>query len=157
MAKTYFSLEISEGNRITRIFQIILGLICFFVAIFWLLYNFRLSEPDITLWVTIIFLAGFSYYQIMAGLGRAVRFIETDNKLIRLKKNSILPAVIMGSDDIARIEIFTLSIAFSMKNGKKSVLRFGTTFTDRIGPIKEMILQFAEINNIPVEMKNDGI
>lgn len=157
MGKTYFSLEISEGNRITRIFQLILGMVCFVVAVFWLIYNIRSSEPDLTLWVTIIFLTGFSYYQVMAGLGRAAKFIEIDNDAIRLKKNSLFPAEKFYAGNLAKIEIYTLSIRFFVKERKASMFRLGTAFTDRIGPVKDKILQFAESNNIPVEMKNEEV
>lgn len=157
MEKSYFSLELSEGNRLTRIFQLILGMVCFVVALFWLIYNIRSSEPDLTLWVTIIFLTGFSYYQVMAGLGRAAKFIEIDNDAIKLKKNSFFPPEEFSAGNLEKIEIYTLSIRFFVKKGKTSILRLGTTFTDRIGPIKDKILQFAESNKIPVKMKNEEV
>ena len=157
MEKSYFSLEISEGNRFTRIFQLIFGMVCFVVALFWLVYNIRSSEPDLTLWLTIIFLSGFSYYQVMAGLGRTAKFIRIDNDSIKLKKNSIFPVEKLHVENLEKIDIYTLSIRFFMKGGRVSILRFGTTFTDRIGPVKDKILQFAESNNIPTEMKNDEV
>jgi hypothetical protein len=155
MENKYFSLMISDGNRLTRAIQLIFGIVCFLVAIFWIIFNFRSMNSEINLWFTVIFLIGFGYYQIMTGLGRTAKFVEIGRDQIRLKKNSLLPPIELHAGNIKRIDLFTLSIIFQLNDGKNIILRFGTTFTDRIGPIKDHILKFSELNGISAELKND--
>ena len=155
MEKQYFSLEISESNRLTKIFQLIFGIICIVVAVFWLIYNIKSIKTNGTLWITIIFLVGFSFYQINAGLGRGTRFIEIGQNRIRLKKNSLFPAQEIKAEEIEKIESFPLNLIFFVKQGKTVILRFGTTFTDKIEPIKNGIKNFASTNNISVEFKTE--
>ena len=109
------------------------------------------------LWITIIFLSGFGFYQILSGLGQATRFIEIDNSFIRLKKNPVLPAVIMTVQEIERIELFPLSIAFFLKSKRRILLRFGTSYYETNERVKDEILSFAEVNNISLEIIEDKI
>jgi HAMP domain-containing protein len=157
METKYFSLGTSENNRFVKIIQIVFGIACFAVAIFWLIFNIRSLKADGTLWITVIFLSGFGFYQIWSGLGRATRFIEIGQDKIRLKKISILPLMEIRANDIEKIEIFPFNLIFLIRPGKKIFLRFGTTYTDNIEPIKNGIIQFSLDNNISVETKIEEI
>ncbi len=157
MENQYFSLEISENNRLTKIFRIIFGVICLIVAVFWLIFNVKLLETDKTLWITIVFLSGFGLYQIWSGLGYAVRFIEIGSDNIRLKKNAILPAVQMMVPEIEKIELFPLSIIFFLKSGKRIILRLGTTYHETNDKIVDVITGFAESNKISFEIREEKL
>lgn len=157
MEKKYYSLSTSENNSFVRIIRIIFGLVCVAVAVFWIIYNIRLLKSDGMLWITIIFLSGFGCYQILSGLGQATRFIEIDNSFIRLKKNPVLPAVIMTTQEIEKIELFPLSIVFFLKSKRRILLRFGTTYYETNEKVKDEILSFAEVNNISLEIIEDKI
>jgi len=41
MENKYFSLEIRDDNRLTKILWIIFGLMCCGIALFWMIYNLR--------------------------------------------------------------------------------------------------------------------
>ncbi|MCX6253990.1 MAG: hypothetical protein NTV31_05865 [Bacteroidia bacterium] len=153
----YFSLGTSENNRFVKIIQIVFGVACFAVAIFWLIFNIRSLKADGTLWITVIFLSGFGFYQIWSGLGRATRFIEIGQDKIRLKKISIIPVMEIRANDIEKIEIFPFNLIFFIRPRKKIFLRFGTTYTDNIEPVKKGIIQFALDNSISVETKIEEI
>jgi len=155
MEPQFFSLELHEGNRLTRIFQLVFGIICIAVAIIWLIINFNSFKSNSALLITIVFLIGFGYYQINSGLGRANRFIEIDHDRIRLKKNSLLPVQELNAGNMEKIEIFPLNLIFFMRNNKTVILRFGTTFTDKIDTIKKEIMNFAKVNSIPVEINTE--
>ncbi len=155
MEKHYFSLEPVESNRLTRIFQLIFGIVCFIVAIFWLVYNIRSLKSDTTLWITVIFLIGFSFYQINAGLGKATRFIEINRDKIRMKRNSLFPAREIRASEIEKIEIFPLNLVFFIRDGSSVFLRFGTSLTDKIEPIKNAVANFAAAHNINKEIKSE--
>ena len=155
MENKYYSLEPVGSNRLTRIFQLILGILCFLVAIIWVILNISLVKSNGALWFTIIFLLGFGYYQINSGLGHAARFIEIGTDKIRLKKNSLLPVKEINKEEIEKIKIFPLNLIFFMKQGKTIILRFGTTFTDKIVPIKDGVISFAAVNRIPLEIKTE--
>ena len=152
MENKYFLLGTSDTNKIIKIFQIIFGFACLSIAFFWLSFNLKTIADDGTLWITLIFLFGFGTYQIWAGFGRATRFIELGTNFIILKKNSILPPVNVPAKEIEKIELFPLNVTFFLKSKRRILLRLGTTFYEINEKIKEEILNFAETNEIPVEI-----
>jgi hypothetical protein len=157
MGKKYFSLSSVENNRLIKIIQIIFGIVCFTVAIFWLIFNIRSLKADGTLWITIIFLSGFGFYQVWAGLGQATRFIEISSDKIRLKKNIMLPAVEILPGEIQKIEVYPFNLIFYLKTKKRIFLRFGTTYHETNEKIKDEILSFAELNSINTEIMEEKL
>ena len=157
MEKRYFSLEIRDDNRLTKIFRIIFGLLCCAIAIFWMIFNFKSVKEDGTLWVTIAFLISFGVFQIYSGFGLATKFIELNTNNIRLRKNSIIPALGFPSDQIEKIELFPLKVIFFIRPGKKILLRFGISDPDKIELIKAEIIRFADSNSLNLEIKSEGL
>ena len=157
MEKNYFSLETVENTGLTRIFQLIFGIICVGIAVFWMIFKISQMREENTSWITIIFIAGFGIYEIWAGLGKAVKFIETSYEKIRLRKSPVLPAVEIRPADIEKIELFPLNIVFLRKTGKKTSLRLGVTYPELIATIKDEIAEFAVLNNIPIEIKKEEL
>jgi hypothetical protein len=155
METKYFLLSSAENNRLVKIIQIIFGIVCFAVAIFWLIFNIKSLKADRTLWITIIFLSGFGFYQVWSGLGHATRFIEISSEKIRLKKNMMLPAVEILAGDIQKIEMFPFNLFFYLKPKKRILLRFGATYQDINEKIKDEILTFAGLNAINIEIKEE--
>jgi hypothetical protein len=154
MGKRYFSLEIRDDNRLTKIFRVIFGLLCCIIAIFWVIYNFRSVKEIESLWITVAFLLSFGVFQIYAGFGLAVKFIELSTSNIRLKKNSLLPAIDFSPDNIYKIELSPLKVEFFIKQGKKILLRFGISNPEKIELIKTEIISFANSNNLALEVKD---
>jgi hypothetical protein len=157
METRFFPLGTSENNRLVNIIRVVFGIVCIAVAIFWLIFNIRSLKADGTLWITIIFLSGFGFYLIWAGLGRAARFIEIGPDYIRLKKNSILPPVEMLAGEIEKIELFPLNVIFFLKLKKRILLRFGTTYYETNEKVKDEILGFAESNKIILEIVHEEL
>jgi hypothetical protein len=157
MESNYYSLEVNKSNRITRIFQLAFGVICAFVAFVWAILNINMLKSNGTLWITILLLLGFAYFQIISGLGKAEKFLEISRDLIRLKKNSLLPVQEINAPDIEKIEAFPLNIVFFLRTGKRIFLRFGTTYTDIIEPVRKNIQIFCSDNNIPLEFKTEEL
>ena len=151
MEKKYFSLSSVENNRMVKIIQIVFGILCITVAIFWLIFNIRALKADGTLWIIIIFLSGFGFYQIWAGFGKATRFIEISSDKIRLKKTILLPPIELPVEMIQKIEIFPFNLIFFLKAEKKIILRFSTTFHETNEKVKNEILTFAELNAVKIE------
>lgn len=155
METGFFSLDISSGNRFTRVFQIIFGVICLVVAVIWLIINIGEIRSTGSFWITILFLSGFGVYQIRSGMGRASRFIEIGNEKIRFRKSSFLKPGELAADGIEKIEFYPLNIIFIMRNRKPEIIRFGTTYTDIIAPVREKIEEFATLHGITVEERNE--
>lgn len=152
-----FSLGPSESDTSIKIIRILFGLLCMAIAAFWMVFNIRATKADRTLWITVMFLSAFGFYQIWAGLGRTTRFIKIGSDRIILKMNSLLPVKEMNSSEIKKIEIFPLNLIFYFHKGGKTILRFGTTYTDNIEPIKSGIEEFAASNNIELETITEEI
>ena len=151
MDKKYFPLSSVENNRAVKIVQVAFGFVCIGVAVFWLIFNIRSMKTYGTLWITIIFLSGFGFYQIWAGIGRAIRFIEISSDTIRLKKTAVFPTVVISASEIQKIEVFPFNLVFIFKTGGKNVLRFSSTYHETNEKVKEEIFRFAEINFISIE------
>jgi hypothetical protein len=94
MEKTIIFLDPKENPLTIRIIQIIFGLTCIGVSVFWIIYNLKASDADKTLWITSLLLFGFGFYQIFIGNGKNKKFIEINNDTIILKKSSLLPKYI---------------------------------------------------------------
>jgi len=157
MDKKYFLLEARENSGFIKIFQTIFGILCICVALFWVIFQYQTLNADGTLWITIIFLVGFGAYQIAAGLGKIIKFIEIDSQKIVLKQNSFLPKIDLKPSDLEKIEIYPLSISFSLGKKKKFILRFGLRYTDIIQPVKDAVTDFANINGILLEYMKEEI
>lgn len=156
MENSYFSLDVNKSNRLTRIFQLIFGIVCAVLAVIWVILN-----PDSFRWNTtllpVLFLAVFSWYMINAGLGMGEKFIEFRNNTFLIKKNSLFPAREFSAGEIAKIEVLPLSMTVFGKNNDKFLLRFGTTYTDLLDPVKRGIEEFCSRNSIPVEFINEEL
>lgn len=157
MENKYFSLGSTDNNLFVKIIRIIFGLLCILVAGYWFGYNIKLLKADWTLWITVLFLLGFGFYQVWSGLGKATRFIEFGKDFILLRKNPIFPAVKMAANDIEKIELFPLNIVFFLKSKKRILLRFGTTYQDINELIKDELFSFTGSNNIQIEVVEEKI
>jgi hypothetical protein len=157
MVKKYYTLNSVENNKLVKIMQIVFGIVCFAIAIFWMIFNVRSLKTDGTLWISIIFLSGFGFYQIWSGSGRAIRFIEISQEIIRLKKNILLPPVNIPAGEIQKIELYPFNLIFFLRSNKKILLRFGASFQETNEDIKDDILVFGDENSIEVEIVEDKI
>jgi len=154
--KTFY-LSSVENNRVVKIIQIIFGTLCIGVAVSWLIFNIRSLKADSTLWITIIFLAGFGFYMIWSGLGRATRFIVIGPEKIQLKKTIMLPPVEIIAGEIQKIELFPFNIIFFLKSEKRIMLRFNSTLYETNELIKDEILKYAGTNSINAEIKEEKL
>lgn len=155
MENKFFSLEIRETNKLVRIFQIVFGIICLLIALFWVIFNIRSVKADRTLWITVAFLCGFGIFQIFSGLGYAGRFIEFGDEKIRLKKSSLLNVQLISAEQIEKTEVFPLKVLIILKSSKKILIRFGVTDTEKVEQIKDEMIHFATRNSINLELKNE--
>lgn len=155
MEKKHFSLEMRDENRVTKVFQVILGVACIAIACYWLIYNIKSVKSDGKLWITVIFLIGFGGYLIWTGLGYGYRYIEFTGDMIRLKKNSFLSPVDIKVPDVESIEIYPLKFIVHFKSSETILTRFGVSDIEKIELIKDEIMKFATDNNITAEIKNE--
>ncbi len=153
----YFTLGGNENNRFEKIIRIIFGTVCIAVALFWLNFNIKALKADATLWITIVFLSGFGFYQIWSGLGKTTRFIEFGPDYVKLKKNPLLLVTLIKADGIEKLELYPFNIIFYLKTKKKIMLRLGATFQETNEKVKDEIILFAEKVNIPVEIIEEKI
>jgi hypothetical protein len=157
MEKKYFPLGGAQNNKLVKIIQIVFGLACLAIAVFWLIFNIRSLKADRTLWITIIFLSGFGFYMIWSGLGMAIRFFEINSDKIRLKKSILFPAIVIPAAEISKIELYPFNLIFILKSEKKITLRFGATYQETNEKIKDEILSFAESNSIDSELVEEKL
>jgi hypothetical protein len=157
METKHFSFGNYEKNRLVNIIRIIFGATCILVAVFWLVFNSNAIESSGSIWMTILFLTGFGFYQIWAGLGKAERYIAVSDDRINLKKFIFLsPDAIMAADT-EKIEFYPLKVRFILKSGKAIILRFGTTYYESNEKIVDELSCYAERNNIDSKVIEEEI
>jgi hypothetical protein len=157
MVKKYYTLGNAESNKLVKVIQIFFGIVCFAVAVFWIIFNIKSLKTDGTLWISVLFLIGFGFYQVWSGLGKATRFIEISQEIIRLKKNILLPPVDISAVDIQKIELYPFNLIFFLKTKKKINLRFGASYQETNEDIKDEILAFSDQNSIEIEIVEEKI
>lgn len=157
MEKKYFSLGNVDKNRLVKFIRILFGVVCFAVAIFWLIFNIHSVDITGTNWITILFLAGFGFYQVWAGIGKADRFIEIGQENIILKKDIFLKPKHIEAGETEKIYFFPLKIVFLLKSGKKILLRLGTMYYESNEGIIDELGRYAEANRIPMEIVQEEI
>jgi hypothetical protein len=150
METKYFALSTVENNRLIKTVQVVFGMVCIAIALFWIYFNIKSIKTDNSTWITILFLSGFGFYMIWAGLGKATRFIEISSGKIRLKKTILFPAVELSAGEIEKIELFPFKVVFFLTT-KKMILRLSSTFYETNAKIMDEIWNFGELNNITVE------
>ena len=155
MGQKFFSLEMRDENRLTKIFQVILGIACIGIAGYWFIFDFKTGRSGISVWATKIFLVAFGSYMVWTGFGFGYRFIEFPGGMIRLRKNSFLSTVEIMPGDVDRIDLFPLKFTVYMKNSGTILTRFGVSDTEKIELIKDEIIKFASDYNIPLDIKNE--
>jgi len=157
METKYFSLGQAENSKMVKILQVVFGIMCIGIAVFWLIFNLRSINAAGTSWVTVIFVGGFGFYQIYSGLGYSKRFIEIDADKICIKKNIMLPATDISAGELEKVELFPFNIIFFLKTRKRVVLRLGASYQETNEKIKDEILTFGELNSINVEFVEEKI
>ena len=150
----YFQLSNSNRNRFVNILNILFGVACIAVGVYWAIYGKNYGS----VWITILFLFGFGFYEIWSGLGKAERYIEIDKTFIRLKKSIFLSARYIEASEIDKIEIFPLKTEFYFKKEEtKITLRFGTTYVEMNEKIVDALIKFAKQNEINLELQTEKI
>lgn len=157
MEKNYYNLGSVENNRFVKILQIIFGVACIAVGVIWVFFSPDTIKSNGTFWISVIFLIGFGAYQIWAGSGRSTRFIEIENERIRLKRNAVLPPIMILPPELEKIEFFPLNIVFYMKSKKRILMRFGAMYHETNEKIFEELVKFAETNNIPMTVTEESL
>jgi hypothetical protein len=155
MKKMTILLETKDNSRIVRILQIIFGIVCIILAIFWVVFNFSTIKGNGSAWITILFITSFGTYQILSGLGKTTKYIQTDYQKIIIKQHAVLPAVVLKASDIEKIDLYPMSTWFILKTGRKIILRFGASFPEIIKPAEDSIIDFGSSNGIKVEVKKE--
>ena len=157
MTTNYFQLSHSVKNRFASILKLFLGVACITIGIYWAVYEISVAESIGSAWFTVLFLFGFGFYEIWAGLGKAERYIEIDNTFIRLKRTIFLSAKHIEAPEIGKIEIFPLKIYFHLKTGAKITLRFGTTYIEVNEKIVDALIKFAEQNSVDLDLQPEEL
>ena len=155
MTKNRISLELRDNTRLIRFIQVVFGLVCLAISVFWLIYNIQSISGNGTLWITLAFLTGFGVFQIYSGLGYAEKYLEITERSLTVKHNSLLPAIELAPADIEAAEVFPLKVLLILTSGKRILIRLGVTDTEKIDLVKDEVTRFASEHNIPLEIRNE--
>jgi hypothetical protein len=157
MEKKYFSLSPVDNNKLVKIIQVVFGISCIGIAVYWVIFNISSLKTASTLWITILFLSGFGFYMIWAGLGKALRFFEIGKSSLRIKQTIMLPAKEILAGEIKKIELFPFKLIFLLNTDKKFTMRLSSSYYETNENIKDAVIIFAEENSIDLEEMEEKI
>ncbi|HBE41793.1 MAG TPA: hypothetical protein DDW27_11430 [Bacteroidales bacterium] len=157
MKENYLSLDPHDQQGIMKILQVIFGIICIAVTLYYIITGIRSDQSRLTVWIGILFLLIFGIYLILSGLGKTKKYFRTRQNSISFKQHSVLPAVSLLASNIERIEIYPLSIKFFIKGRNKFIFRFGISYPEIIDPVKQEVIGFAGSKNIEIEIMDEEI
>jgi len=152
MDTKHFSLDTRENSKIINIIRIVFGIVCVITAIFWTWFNFNAVRSQGTIWITILFLAGFGVYQVFTGFGHTSKYIDISKHNLIIRNRSVLRPYSIPADEIEKIDFFPLNVVFFLKSKKRILIRFGTTYHETNEKIVAELSSFAERNNITAEV-----
>lgn len=153
----YFPLGNEDNRLFVRIARLTFGAACIIMAAWWFVISIRSELPGASVYVTIAFLLAIGTYLVLAGLGKADRFIVIVSNSITIKKNPFLPVQHINAPDIKLIEIHPLKINFMLVSGRNKILRFGTVNYETNEKIVDSIISFSEENNIEYKIISEEI
>jgi hypothetical protein len=151
MEKEIFFLSPVNNNKLIKLVEILFGLICIFLAGYWVIFNIKSIATTNSLWISILFLTGFGFYMIWAGAGKATGFIEIDKNSLKIKNTLLSPVIKLLPAEIETIQLFPFKILFILKTRKKVILRLSSTWYETNEKIVDSIILFAGSNEIRIE------
>ena len=151
MNKQKFSLDLREDTFITRISNLIFGLFCLAVSLWFIIKLGKEPSSTTSAWIAVAFLSLFGIWELLAGFGMTSRYITIDKNIIIIRHRfysspvSLLPAM------IKEIEFKPLAISFHLHEGKDILLRLGAYYKERSADIMKSVEVFCTENNIKTE------
>jgi len=151
----YLNLSERPENLFVRIMMVIFGIMCLFTSGWWALYLLRNPGNEKSFWIATIFLFLFGLYQVYAGLGYARRYIKSEGDKLEVKQNALLRTRTFKKDILEKVEIRSADILIKSKDGARYRLKIGIRYPELGEKIRNMVISYAEINNINIETGGD--
>jgi hypothetical protein len=149
-----YSLDNKESSGFVRLLQIIFGVACIAVSLWWAWFIIKSSDND-SYWLATLFMLFFGTFQIYSGLGYAAKFIVLHNNSIEFKKAAIGIKEQVEASRIEKIEILPLSVKILMKDKRSFVISFGMSIASTIDSIKDKLIEWSGRNNVEIVEKTD--
>jgi len=151
-----YSLDNKESSGFVRLLQIIFGIACIAVALWWAWFIIKSSDNG-SYWIATLFMLFFGAFQIYSGLGYAAKFIELHNDSIEFKKASLGRKERVKSTGIDKIDILPLSVTIFMKDKRSFTISFGMSIAGTIDSIKDGVIEWSGKNNVEIIEKSDRL
>lgn len=145
------SLDVRDNTKFTRFFQIVFGVFCLAVAI-WFIYNLITTKTiSGTNAIAVVFLFFFGIWELLAGAGLTARYITISDESLILKQNYFSKPLILKPGDIKKVIFKPIAFELITSDNKKIVTKLGLYYRERTEEILESVEQFCEINKVPVD------
>ncbi|HUW92092.1 MAG TPA: hypothetical protein VMV74_02925 [Bacteroidales bacterium] len=150
MENRKFSLEIKESNKITRVSEIVFGLLCLAGTLWFAVSLQRQATPSFSSWLAIAFLALFGVWEILSGAGLVSKYITIGTHNIMIRHLFWKAPVSIAPSDLAEVRFKYLTVEFGLKAGKTISVRLGTYYSERSAEIMEAVENFCVENNVMI-------
>lgn len=150
MENRKFSLEVVEKNKITRVSELVFGLLCLAGASWYAVSLQGPSSPGLSGWLAVLFLALFGIWEILSGAGLVSRYIWIATDQITLRHRAWKPPVVLPPSDLAEVKFKPLKVDFCLNGGNVISIRLGTYYSERSAQIMEAVEAFCAENGIKI-------
>ncbi len=151
MEEKKISLDIHENTKVSRLFQLLFGIVCLVIAVMLLINLIKTGNHSTTSIIVVAFLFLFGIWELLASAGITVRYIAVTKEKIILKDKYIVPARDIAVGEIKEVEFKPLSFTIYLTDGTDVRVRLGNYYSDRSIEVLETIEHFSRQNSIAVK------
>ena len=151
MEVTKISLDMRDSTKISRLFQVIFGLICLAVSAWYLLNIAKADNFSGTNLIAIAFLFLFGIWELLTAAGITDRYIIISDEKIVLKNKYVFGPEIHKADNLVAVIFKPVSFELHHKDGSRTVVKLGIYYRERSAEIMEAVESFCTANSITTE------
>ncbi len=145
------SLDVRESTKLNKYSQLFFSLICFVVAIWFLLKLFSTGTMNGSNSIAVVFLLLFGVWELLSGFGITQRYLVFSGNAITVKHRLFSKPVEFKPDNIKVIIFKPLSFNIVGQDDKKTIVRLGNYYQERTLKILESLSDFCKTNHVLTE------
>jgi len=145
------SLDVRESTKLNRYLQLFFSLICFVVAVWFLLKLISTGTLSGSNSIAVVFLLLFGVWELLSGFGITQRYLVFSGDAITIKHRFFARPVVFRPDNIKIIVFKPLSFSIVGCNDKKTIIRLGNYYQERTLKILESVSDFCKTNHVLAE------
>jgi len=145
------SLDLHDNTKFTRFFQVVFGIFCLAVSVWFLFKLFETQTLAGANTIAVVFLFLIGVWELASGFGFTGKYIIVSGESLTLKHNNFSKPLVVKPADLEMVIFKPVSFVFVFRSGEKTTIKLGIYYRERSVEILESIEEFCKINQVSVE------